>query len=158
LEYQLNTTSDFTAIPHPNARLETVAKKVTFRHAYENNHCLVPMNSYFEWLSSSKFKQPYLFKMKDDSIFSVAGIWERPEHPGEPATFAVLTTKPNSLVAKIHDRMPVILRKDQEDMWLREVGNGVVSLVDTQFPAELMTYYPVTQKMNKVAFNDPEAV
>jgi putative SOS response-associated peptidase YedK len=54
--------------------------------------------------------------------------------------------------------MPFILQRKQEDMWLREIGNGVVSLVQTQMGAEEMKYHAVTPKMNKVAFENPQAI
>jgi putative SOS response-associated peptidase YedK len=70
---------------------------------------------------SAKVKQPYATGMKDGSPFGLAGLWENWKGPGTGEwvrTFAVLTTAANELVAGIHDRMPLILRREDFDRWL----------------------------------------
>jgi len=158
-QWPQRAAKEFKRPPQANARIETVAEKPMFASAYMNRHCLIPANSFFEWLRSSKFSQPYRILLKDESLFAMAGIWNDPISPADPPTFAVLTTSANELMSRIHDRMPVILRKDQEDLWLREVGNSTLnSRIHTQFPSEEMKMYPVSQKMNKVSFDSAEAI
>ena len=70
--------------------------------------------------------------------------------------FAILTTKANDAVAHIHDRMPVILPLGHERNWLPSNPSGM--FIFPPFPSELMTAYPVSPKMNKASFNQPEAI
>jgi putative SOS response-associated peptidase YedK len=70
-----------------------------------------------------------------------------------PVNFAMLTTKANEAVAHIHDRMPVILPLGREKPWLRPNPIGEQPLLP--FPADLLTSYAVTPKMNRASFNEP---
>jgi putative SOS response-associated peptidase YedK len=67
-----------------------------------------------------KEKQPFHFGMQDDSLFAFAGLWDRWEDPAGAVieSCSILTTTPNFLLADIHDRMPVILREENYDLWL----------------------------------------
>ena len=69
---------------------------------------------------------------------------------------AVLTTTANEIMQPIHDRMPVILPLGREKNWLPPNPSGM--FIFPPFPSELMTAYPVTPKMNKASFNQPEAI
>ena len=97
-----------------NARSETVADKPAFREAFKNRRCLVPADGFYEWSRTGKAKQPSHFGMQDDSLFAFAGIWDRwKDGSGNPVeTCSILTTRPNSLLAAVHDRMPVILERE----------------------------------------------
>lgn len=145
--------------PQANARLDTADKKKMFSGAYFSRHCLVPMNSFFEWHREKGIKQPYRITVKDESLFAVAGIWEEPSSPDEVRpSFTLLTTEANSLMAKIHDRMPVIIARKDEDRWLKEVGQGVFSNIKMRYPADEMEMYPVTTRVNKVSYNEADAI
>jgi putative SOS response-associated peptidase YedK len=117
---------------------------------------MVITDGFYEWHTDpkTKRKQPYRFVMKSGELFSMAGIYSRGEHEGDPATFAILTTEANEVMQPVHDRMPVILPLGHEKEWLP--SGGVVYF--NQFPAELMTAYPVTPRMNNARFNEPEAI
>jgi len=59
--------------------------------------------------------------MKDNSIFSFAGlydVWKDKKNGKEIHSYSIITTVPNTIVGKYHDRMPVILEKEEEDIWL----------------------------------------
>ena len=124
--------------------------------------CLVPADSFYEWKDTPRGKQPYRIMLKSGEPFAMAGIYARTESGSyEQAergliTFAILTTVANEVMQPIHDRMPVILPIGAEKSWLHATPSGMV--IFPPFPAELMTAYPVTKKMNKVAFNEPEAI
>lgn len=143
--------------PFANARLDTIRVRPTFREAFSNRHCLVPASSFFEWQREKGIKQPYVIKLKEQKLFSMAGIWEPPLREGGAPTFAILTTESNTMMSKIHDRMPIILEKKDEDVWLTAHGDGELPF-NPQYPSEKMEMYPVTTKVNKVAFNEPEAL
>lgn len=107
-----------------NAKAETVDTLPTFRHSFVNKRCLIPATGFYEPDKINFVKQPYpwhYFKMKDNSIFSFAGlygIWEDKNNGKEIHSYSIITTVPNTIVGKYHDRMPVILEKEEEDIWL----------------------------------------
>lgn len=91
-----------------NARLETVDKLYIFKEALRKRRCLVPISGFYEW----KKKVPHMFKSKKERLFALAGIFDEEEK------IAIVTTIPNSVVAPIHDRMPVVLTREMERVWL----------------------------------------
>jgi len=107
-----------------NAKAETVDKLPTFRHSFVKKRCLVPATGFYEPDKINFVKQPYpwhYFKMKDNSIFSFAGlydVWKDKNNGKEIHSYSIITTVPNTIVGKYHDRMPVILEKGEEDIWL----------------------------------------
>lgn len=109
-----------TQSPMINARSETVAEKPSFRAAYQRRRCLVPADGFYEWKKAKGVNQPYFFSLADDSVFLMAGIWETwvGEHNQYFDSYTILTTHSNSLMAKYHDRMPVILSGEKLEQWL----------------------------------------
>lgn len=111
---------------HINARSESVFDKPTFRTAAKERRCLVPVSGFYEWQAvlGSRVRQPYWIARTDREPFCFAGLWEswrdRNAPDSEPPleTFAILTTSPNSLMAPIHDRMPVIVGPSDWEAWL----------------------------------------
>lgn len=103
-----------------NARAETIAEKPSFRVAFRQRRCILPLSGFIEWQREGTRKRPFAIYRADRAILSVAGIWERWVDPagGEVQTFAVITTGANGFMAPIHDRMPVILEPGDEDTWL----------------------------------------
>ncbi len=103
-----------------NARSETIAEKPSFKAAYQRRRCLVPADGYYEWKRRGKANQPYYLQLEDEGVFYMAGIWETWHDPAGNASesYAILTTQANDLVAKIHERMPVILIGGQALDWL----------------------------------------
>ena len=100
---------------------ETASEKPAFREALRLRRCLIPADGFYEWRSITPTqKQPFSIGMADDSLFAFAGLWESWLDPsvGLVETCTILTTKPNSLVADVHNRMPVILKADDYDLWL----------------------------------------
>jgi putative SOS response-associated peptidase YedK len=140
-----------------NAKSETVATLPTFRDAYRRRRCILPVDGFYEWMATKGGKQPYAIAMKDHSPFGIAAIWENWKDPsGEwVRTFAVLTTAANDLVARIHDRMPAILRPQDYDRWLGTEPNPRELLAP--FPAEPMIMWPISKRVNSPE-NDDEAL
>ncbi|MBN1168635.1 SOS response-associated peptidase [Candidatus Woesebacteria bacterium] len=138
-----------------NIRSETVKEKPYFKNILFKDRCLIPSDGFFEWkkikLDEKEEKIPYYIRFKDHKIFSFAGIYIilKDAEGKEIFTFAILTTKPNSLVAKIHNRMPVILQEENEDLWL----NSSASLNDLlkvlkPYSAKPMTAHKISKKVN----------
>lgn len=125
-----------------NARAESVVEKPAFRKAYKTQRCLVPSNGFYEWKLENGKKVPYFFEVKDRSVFGFAGlfdIWVEPVGGREIYTYTIVTTTPNEVVKEIHDRMPVILEKKNEEIWL-----------DQSAPTNILEnlLYPSKEKMS----------
>ena len=104
-----------------NAKAETVREKPYFRSAFKNHRCLIPANGYYEWKGEAGKKQPYYIYPSDDEFFTFAGFWESWDGPDKTIeTFTIITTSANKKASFIHDRMPVILSKDNFDVWISE--------------------------------------
>ena len=146
-----------------NAMSETAAERPAFREAMRRRRCLVPADAFYEWQKlGSKEKQPYSFGMLDDSVFAFAGLWEHwrdPEKANEVVeTCTILTSKPNSLVANVHDRMPVILSAEDYDLWLDPGVTDAARVADIlkPFNPRLMKKYPVGTRVNRAENDDQE--
>lgn len=106
---------------HINARSETVESKPAFRGPFRDQRCIVPVSSFYEWrlLRDGKTKQPYSIGRSDGEPFYLAGLWDRTTIEGEPLdSFTILTTSPNALMSRLHDRMPVLVAESDVDRWL----------------------------------------
>lgn len=142
-----------------NAKSETVAEKPYFRSSFQRQRCVIPADGFYEWLRKDKFKVPYFFHRPDNKPFLFAGLYDRMPGSKEDIGFAILTTEPNGLVGKVHNRMPVILEDGQESIWLDDGANPVElkSLLDP-YPESDMAAYPVSRKVNYAREKGPEVL
>jgi len=143
-----------------NARGETVATKPAFRNAFRRHRCLVPANGFYEWRPTPDgHKQPLWIGRKDGALVGFAGLFERWLAPdGHPLdTCTILTTDANDLIAKLHDRMPVIVAPEDYQRWLDPEDPGPQDLVKP-FPGERMTWYPVSMRVNSVRHDDAACI
>jgi putative SOS response-associated peptidase YedK len=105
-------------------------------------------------------KQPYSIGMANDSVFAFAGLWDRwlDQNNNPIETCTIITTKPNSLVADVHDRMPVILRPEDYDRWLDPGITDSQRVVDClrPFDSTLMKKYPASTHVNRPENDDQE--
>ncbi len=142
-----------------NARAETVAEKPSYRTALRSRRCLVPANGFFEWRRVGTSRTPYYIHMKDESLFAFAGLYDtwRDANGVAMMTYTIITTEPNALVAPIHDRMPAILHREDEDRWLDPdiTDPGAVLPLLHPYPAEQMETYPVSTTVNSPAHDAP---
>lgn len=136
-----------------NARAETVQDKPAFREAFKERRCLIPATGFYEWKQEGNRKQPYYIKMKNGGLFAMAGICEYWQNPaGETIeSCAIITTEANTIVGKIHDRMPAIFPESSYGLWLSKTNDGK-SLRDFLRPYDpfKMTAYPVSGMVNYV--------
>ncbi|HRS87993.1 MAG TPA: SOS response-associated peptidase [Syntrophales bacterium] len=131
-----------------NARAETIAEKPSFREAFRRRRCLIPADGYYEWQKTpGRRKQPWLIRLRSRAPFAFAGIheiWKGAD--GEVLrSCAIVTTTPNDLLAPIHDRMPVIVRREDEERWLDggERDQARLLAVLRPYPPEEMEALPV---------------
>lgn len=111
-----------------NARSETAPSRPAFREAYERRRCVVPADGFFEWTGTKQARQPIWFHQPDGGLLLFAGLqesWRKPETGEWQRTFTILTTAANELVARVHDRMPVILPAERVDEWLHVPADDV---------------------------------
>ncbi|MFH0793003.1 MAG: SOS response-associated peptidase, partial [bacterium] len=103
-----------------NARGETILEKTSFKRAFQRRRCLVVADGFYEWKRAGGRKQPMRIVMRDRQPFGMAGLWEAWRSPeGESVeSFTIITTEANEMIRGIHNRMPVILKRGDEGMWL----------------------------------------
>ena len=106
--------------PLINARGETVLEKPSFRNAMRRRRCLVPADGYYEWSGPEGRKTPYFVQRSDKGLFALAGLWEHwmGADGSEIETAVLMTIAPNTELAAIHDRMPVIIDAEDHETWL----------------------------------------
>ena len=145
-----------------NARCETVHEKPAFRQAIRARRCIVPASGFFEWAASPAGKSPHYVTMRDGSPLAFAGIWDSWRTPeGEILeTCAILTTTANSLMAPLHDRMPVLLHRTEFDLWLDRSMNNPEKLqrLYQSYPAELLQEREVSSMVNNPTHDTPENI
>lgn len=155
------------------ARAETLTDKTSFRRPFEKQRCLVPADGFYEWDAAPDGKQPFRFTRKGGGFFCMAGLWEkwhRPHREGELGlddtgpgidqtleTFTIITTKANSVVAQVHDRMPVILAPDHYHWWLQpdRFELQFLKTLLRPYPAEDMASHRVNHFVNDARFDGP---
>jgi putative SOS response-associated peptidase YedK len=113
-----------------NARAETLAEKPSFRNAFKKRRCLIVADGFYESLKEGKKKIPFYFRLKSGKPFGFAGLYETWTSPeGQPIhTCTIITTEPNDLVQPIHNRMPVIIPREQESFWIDTTVQDYMSL------------------------------
>ncbi|MBJ6119015.1 SOS response-associated peptidase [Pontibacter sp. BT310] len=145
-----------------NARAETLIEKPSFRTLLKSKRCLVPADGFYEWQASTHGKVPYRVLLKNEELFSFAGLWDEwvDRSSGEVLhTYTIITTSANEVVKPIHDRMPVILSPEAEELWLdeHETQENLLSLLKP-FKAEDMKTYQVSPLVNSPLNNVPEVI
>lgn len=142
-----------------NARAETVHEKPSFRESFKLRRCLIIADGFYEWQKVNGDKQPMFIHVADRAPFGMAGLYDRwtdPETGEVLTTCTIITTAANATMQPLHHRMPVILPTDHYAAWLdpRQTDQGVLRALLQQYPADQMTYYPVSARVNTPANDD----
>lgn len=142
-----------------NARSETVFESRAFKAAARHCRCLVPATGWYEWQPGTP-KQPWHFHYEDGRVFMFAGIFSnRAQSPNEDFTYAILTRSPDALCTPVHNRMPVVLTKDQLEAWVSpDTPEDVLEeiLVPSDIPG--LETYPVSTYVNKPENRDSQCI
>ena len=145
-----------------NARAETIAVKPTFRSAFRRRRCLIPATGFYEWKPTQGGKQPYHIQVANSDLFAFAGLWEHweSEEGKVVESCAIIVTEANERLHPIHDRMPVILDSADHATWLdpRLHDPNVLIPLLQPYPAEQITLYPVSHRVNNPRHDDPECI
>ena len=138
-----------------------MALKPAFRAAFRQRRCLVPASGFYEWKLVPGGKQPYLIRLRSGALFSFAGLWETWAGPeGELRTFTIITTEPNALMARIHDRMPAIVAREQYARWLDPSLRDAAEIqrMIASYPAGELEAIPVGSRISNVRNQGPELI
>ena len=147
-----------------NARSETVFEKRSFKEAYKQRRCLIPLNGYFEWKkdATSKKSKAYFIVSTTGDYFVFAGIYESWYDNVQEKTIltcALLTTEPNEKILNLHDRMPVILEKYQWELWLDTRSNySELNKLFVPISSDKISYFSVGEFVNSVKNDSIECI
>jgi len=154
--------------PLLNIRAETLLGRPGRSATANQGRCLVPAGGFFEWHRIGRARQPWYFRLRDSPLFGLAAVSETAgdkvdDAVGDPRKArrrcALLTTRPNELVAPVHDRMPVIIPREAYAAWL-DPGLELAELLPLLGPiaAAAMTAHPVSSLVNRTGVEDPRAI
>jgi len=156
-------SKDVRAVHRPiNARAESLTEKPMFRGLLKDKRCLVPATGFYEWKKEGTRKIPFYLHLKHDPLFAFAGlydIWNNPAGQGLH-TYTIITTEPNDLMTPIHNRMPAILKREDEDRWLS--GNALTGdemrEILAPYPPGEMESYLVSERVNNPRVDDGQLI
>ena len=144
-----------------NARAETINQKAPFKEAFQKRRCLVVADGFYEWRKTGAMRHPIFIRLRNGRSFGFAGLYENWISPGGEniRTCTIITTEPNEIMLPIHNRMPVIIPKDQEDRWLDPdcQPESLLALL-RPYPAEEMETCQVSDFVNSPVNDSPECI
>lgn len=142
-----------------NTRADRIDVVKTYSKLFSTNRCLIPASGFYEWKTIGNKKVPYYFKLKSTELFAFAGLYQFTSENDSRYKGAIITTSANEIVRKIHDRMPVIIPKSQEDFWLdpQSPTSKLLELL-VPYPEADIEYYPVNPKVNSPKHNSPDLI
>lgn len=146
-----------------NARADGVADKPSFRSAFKRRRCLVPATGFYEWQKGDgKIKTPMFIHLNDQDVFAFAGLWEVWHSPdgSEIRTYTIITTDANDFMQPIHNRMPVILRREDYAAWLDPDDAPASKLLPLlkPFDSARMDAYEVSRAVNTPSIDEPALI
>ena len=145
-----------------NAKAETLFEKPSFKKAALSQRCVILADSFYEWNKNDKKEAPRRILTTDQKIFSMAGIWNTyvKEDGSKVHTVAIVTTKANDMMSRIHDRMPVILTKKGEDLWLNPLVKEQKQLEKVLIPyqSDKMKMHKVSKNVNRSTYEFEDAI
>jgi len=127
-----------------NARAETVADLPAFRDSLIRRRCIIPATRFYEWQQHGPHKIPHSIQRTDGAPMTFAGLWAAwwdKEQEQVVRTCAIVTTTANSVMAELHERMPVILEDDDLGRWLDPALTDEITLRDLLHPCADDTVY-----------------
>jgi putative SOS response-associated peptidase YedK len=147
-----------------NARAETLADKPSFRNAFRRRRCLILADGFYEWKRSpdGPGKIPMYIQLESKNPFAFAGLWEiwNAKDGSEVRSCTIITTEPNEFLSSIHNRMPVILSRENYNLWLSqgEVDPSILRPLLLPFTAEKLSAYPVSKVVNNPKFDTEDCI
>ena len=137
--------------PLVNVRGEQVGSGHGFRDAFASRRCAVVTDGFFEWDGQ---RRPFWYHRPEGGLVLLAGLYQDASAGDRDPRFTVLTTRPNKLIAAVHDRMPVIVPAERLDDWLTAPPGDAAALIRPA-PEEALIATPVSRRVNAVRNDDP---
>jgi len=162
-----NNAADEIRLKTFNARAESIEEKPSFSSSFRSKRCIIPVSGFFEWQHSSTGNIPWYIHRADNDIMSLAGLWSEwnDTSTGERiATFSIITTSANDLMAEIHNskkRMPVVLERKSEDLWLDlSAGSEQLGQLLVTYPSSVLAAHTISDLVNRKGpeRNSPEVI
>ena len=147
-----------------NARAETLSEKPSFRGSYKYHRCLIFADGFYEWKlqPGTKTKTPYFIRLASGKPLTFAGLWDEWHSPdgSQVKSCTIITTEPNGLMSRLHNRMPVILPESAYTQWLDPAPRRAEELQGllVPYPADEMSAYPVSALVNSPANDRAECL
>lgn len=145
-----------------NAQAEKLSTSRVWSRAFRESRCIVPADYFFEWKRSTNGKKPYLIRLKNKKLMGFAGLILNfiDEKGKDRQGFVIITTRPNLLMEKIHNRMPAILRIEDENEWLNpdNIEDEQLSKMLLPISSDEMEKYEVGPQINSPKNNNPEII
>lgn len=145
-----------------NARAETISVSPVFREAFVIRRCLILADGFYEWYKVGKNSVPMRFILKSGKPFAFAGLWQ--EFKSHENTLmkscTIITTSANEIVEPTHNRMPVILTNESENLWLHSGCSVKDILAELLVPysADEMDAYEVSKLVNSPRNDTPDVI
>jgi putative SOS response-associated peptidase YedK len=145
-----------------NARAETLAERPSFRGLLKGKRCLVPASGFYEWKKDEARKIPFYIRLWESPVFAFAGlydVWHNSQGEGY-RTYTIITTEPNELMAPLHNRMPAILKRENETRWLsgEVLSSDNLAEILAPYPPGEMDAYPVLPLVNNPTIDDERLI
>ena len=144
-----------------NARGETVSEKPAFRAAFKRRRCLVPMLGFYEWRKTPAGKVPHFIHYRSGDLLAAAGLfeyWPGADGADPIESYTIITTPANELMAKLHDRMPVLLAEKDQAAWLdpNNERREELQAMLKPYAGEDLDAYPVSTRVNSPKNDDAD--
>ncbi len=151
------------AVPHPiNARAEGLLEKPMYRPLLKSNRCLVPASGFYEWKKEGKRRVPFYFTLPGEPLFAFAGLYDTWQAPDGNLllTYTVITCEANPLLAEVHDRMPVILTRENEGRWLSQdlLAPPDLARILVPYSASAMEKIAISDRVNNPGADDESLI
>jgi putative SOS response-associated peptidase YedK len=143
-----------------NAKIERLRESRVYQRLLDRRRCIIPVEGFYEWQGKRPPKTPWFVYLKSKEHFAFAGFWDTWKKPDGNIleSFSIVTGPPNDFVRNIHDRMPAILRREDEAAWLDCAGNPFekAQSVLKPFPSELMAAHITSTRVSNPRYNEPD--
>ena len=142
-----------------NARLETIMEKPSFNNLMYSNRCIVLVDGYYEWDRTTS--QPYYLYHQKKHILPIAGLWTKRQKPNSKSiySYTVITTSSKNNISPIHNRMPVILHKNNIETWINSKDDNILTTIEKiKEHKPTLKFHPVSKTVNSVKNNSKKCI
>jgi putative SOS response-associated peptidase YedK len=141
-------------------RVENARARKMLDDPNAGHRCLVPADGFFEWTGEKGDRRPIWFHPPPGQrggselvlLGAVCTEWKDGFH------FSILTTTANDVVARVHDRMPVIVPTKDATRFLTTTDPKELASMLRPAPEGALLAREVSNRVNVVGNDDPECL